>query len=798
MPKNPTSPEFRSVSGGYQTPLDSVNGLAGQFAALDPGNVRMSVLTGRVVDSWPKQNSCLVQTAADTFIKCMYPSSGYSLVTGRGDSFSPVIGDMVLFARSHDSDFGFILCSAIFASTSPDGTRVNIPIYGSYADSFDQMMDANAFQAKGIATDGSNLSLPSDMVSGERADFSEYHVGVLAGKLYHKIQAGNLASITFNKIDDFVDLIAHNFHMFNSGFNIQSVCDYGRTNTEILTSPLLGPLVADQYANHTIRIISGWLAAGAATQANGAPNSGMALLDVWNDELGTFSAKSQVGGWIAKANGIYVPIKKYDADDPTGLGDINITGVQAREGFILNPTQGSAAFGCQVRDYVGYQTSGNYRFVRHSQYPNDWSEVDVAQNNVPPLNPGSQLCGFNEVITLSGSQTSGSDTTTQDTNEYRPGDAFCGALPDGSVLLRDAWGSSIEMRGGKIIITNSKDTEIISGRSTIIMSGDDTIIRAQNSAEITCTNDSVRIRGGKNVLIDSKSGAIQLTAEKNTAVSLGSSGDAYQPSGIILRTGSGVVLSGENVGVVCNNTFSVMGETDSVSPFILMKSSTKVDWSVNGGYHYNGDGTGSASDSMVYIGNGDVIAGGDVHLGGEMYAKDGIFTEGDIYGLKNFGVNGYIASTTNGPQVLSFKKPIKAPDGEAKFEQDFENESEHAIDQKYLDGARWPLSADSYDDIEFKYRTVEEYGTSDFTWFENFWQRQYLTGLSSWTNIQSDVDADGEMVYPGKEHLSGGASFVTYKESNVYPDGTPKKRVEQSRSGGEFGAVPLSAMPFHP
>ena len=680
------------------------------------------------------------------------------------------------------------------------GAKVTTPIFKDYLKSFKEMIDAKTFQCDDLTYDTQDTSIADDMIPGEKSSFGEHHVGEISGKLYKKIQAGVLASITFNKTDDFVDMVAHNYQMFNSGFKIRSICDYGRTYTETLTSPLLGPFADDQYANHTIKIVSGWFASGQAIQSNDIFSKGKLNSDIWSDELGIHSIKSSIGGWIAKSNGIYVPIKNFEADDPTGQGDKNISGVSPRAGFKIDGYSRShpESFGCQVRDYVAWQTSGQYRFARHNGYKKDWTEATPVPMSVPPLSATSQVCGYNEVITLRPKQTSGTETINNDSSDFRPGDAFCGALPDGSVLMRDAWGGFVKLGGGKVEIGGVKDVEITSGRNTVILSGGDTVVRAQGAAEIYCTDESVRIRGGKNVLVDSKNGAIQLTAEYSPLVDLNAKGGEYAPSGIILKTAAEVLLHGQNVGIVSDGIVSVLGKSDTTAPFVILKSSTQLNWAEKGHYLYTGDGTGTLTDDMVIISNGDVFAGGDGHFGSTVYCQGDVWSEGNMFALANIGCNGYIASNSNGPQVLEFKDPILKPQYESQFETDFANASAAVVKQEWIDDARLPLDKNSYDKIQYKYRTTDEYGTTGWKWFENFWQRQYLSELAEWTHLHNDVDADNEMPYPGKDHLSGGTSLVTYTEKNVNPDGTPKKASEQFMIGGTWSDVPLSSMKFHP
>jgi hypothetical protein len=132
------------------------------------------------------------------------------------------------------------------------------------------------------------------------------------------------------------------------------------------------------------------------------------------------------------------------------------------------------------------------------------------------------------------------------------------------------------------------------------------------------------------------------------------------------------------------------------------------------------------------------------------------------------------------------------------FEEQVAAATKDLLSEPRITYALSPYTQADYDKIEWKYRTTDQYGTDGYQWFETFWQRQYLSQLEEWTNLHNDVDAAGEMPYPGKDNLIGGTALTTYQEANVYPDGTPKPRDQQSMTGGVFTQVPLSTQKFHP
>lgn len=825
-----TSPTHPGINSGYPTPNDPIQGIGSDLLTRGPNLPRVSVAIGRVVDVFPLQGSCLVETAFDLIYSCSYSSGAAAGVTGIMSAFAPSVGDNVVFAYYNETNNGMIISGVMPLTQSLPGSEPIVPVWGEYKDTFYEMLDPKTFKCDELAFGNAGSMLWSDLISGENESMSEAHVGTAQGKLYYRIQAGNLAAINFNQIDSLIDVIAHNFKFFNSGFKIDSFCDYGRTTTEILTSPSLPSFITNQRDFHTIKLFSGWFASGVAIQSN--KRAGQLNSETWNDELGISSTRTTVSAWISKQNGIFVPKKVYEADDLSGEGDKEIKEEAKRIGFKIDPDdQHPAAFGCMARDYAAWQTAGGYRFERFKAYEKDWLKEDPKEGFSPSLysqDSSGQYAYFPDTQKTSS-------PIDGDYTSHRQGEAFMGVLPDGSVLLRDAWGSSIEMRGGKIVITNAKDTEIISGHNTVIISGNDVHIKAQNSADIHTTNKNIRIRSGRHTMVDSKQGSIQLTAMASYAPKLKPEpgdpdqeviGDKYNPTGICFKTNGQVTSIAPSISNVTNGIFSVLSPNDKDGfPLVFFKSSATIDWS--GGFmnYPNRDQEGNLIEdwdrakSLLLV-SGNVMAGSnaiyensvivyEIVLAGR-YLLCGGAPPRDPFDESIF-FNGIIGSLTNGPFVrnLDPRYPIRLPKTEPKRREAIDKFGKAVINQDMINFCRNLYLANDtgkdepwriYRNVSWRYRRVEEYGTSkEFVWFESFWQRQFKDNLVYWTGGIRDVDVEGETVYPGKKYiLESEPCYIKYEEANVYKDGTPKKSEEQKEEGGKFDKTEYLDMLFHP
>lgn len=125
--------------------------------------------------------------------------------------------------------------------------------------------------------------------------------------------------------------------------------------------------------------------------------------------------------------------------------------------------------------------------------------------------------------------------------------SFIGQLRDGSIVLRDAWGSEIFMRGGNIIISCPGQIEYRSGKSQVMMAGHDVCMRARESVDVSATGKDVRIKAhgnlhmaavSKGILIQSYSDLEQKGSTKQFRFSDGGKvkfGEDVESAGIILK-----------------------------------------------------------------------------------------------------------------------------------------------------------------------------------------------------------------------------------------------------------------------
>jgi hypothetical protein len=782
------------MSAGMPSPSDPINATNSDYVDREPNQyAQFSVMIGRVVDSWPEHNTALVSVGFNAYIRCVYNASIFGSVSAVTEIYSPQIGDHVIVSKAQDTTYGIIIASVLMPGEAIKGSKITPSIFKEYKQTFFSIGKPSTFDCDELKLNADQTSIPSDVIPGEVSSISETHVGRVQGKYYYRTQAGNLVSITLNSIDDLLDVVAHNTQIYNSSFRLRGFCDYGRSNLEILFSPDLKSFVKDQRSNHTNKMTSGWLSSGIGLETNKSVKQGTSHSDTWVDELGIQSVCTTSSAWMQKLNGLYFPIQQKQEDDLNNEGDKEIFDAAQRKGFKISPEdQHPAAFGCMARDYTAWQMSGGYRFKRYEKYEKDWKDPEPKEGKKNEMG-GGQYCSFGKINVIKQEVEGLSDY-----QQSREGEAFCGVLPDGSVLLRDAWGSSVELRGGKLVLTSVKDIEIISGKNVIALAGNDLVLKGKKSAEIHTTEQNIRIRSGKHTLIDSKKGSIQLTALDSGGVDvIGKTGDEYIPSGIVLKTNTNVLSRAPIINSVADVAVAIMGPENSTGPFVLVRSSASLHWADTVHFMYTETGTPPKRKGMVMVGAGSVQCGQFGVFEETAYTKGYCMAEKSLIAIDHIFTNGIHGSKRNYPFVVPLKDPIKIPPEEYERYAKFGEISEEVPQVKVIEDCRAPWVTEDYPEIAWRYRKIKEYNTLEHLWFESFWQRQYKDNLKTWDH-SSDKDMYKEMAWPGKEYLDGSKQcWITYKEKNVSEDGTPKMYKEQTDEGGSFEKLTYQDIKYH-
>lgn len=129
------------------------------------------------------------------------------------------------------------------------------------------------------------------------------------------------------------------------------------------------------------------------------------------------------------------------------------------------------------------------------------------------------------------------DTNTNQTSKITDLTSIVSQQSDGSIIIKDGWGSQIRLHGGNIYISSALDTFVRPGRDLIQMVPRLRDIQSNGSITIT-SKDNIRIGAQNNTCVASGiSGNAAMTTIQNR-----SQGKAYN-SGVVLRSNSDMSLT---------------------------------------------------------------------------------------------------------------------------------------------------------------------------------------------------------------------------------------------------------------
>lgn len=342
---------------------------------------------------------------------------------------------------------------------------------------------------------------------------------------------------------------------------------------------------------------------------------------------------------------------------------------------------------------------------------------------------------------------------------------------DGSIILRDAWGSEIVMIGGNIQLSCAGNVMVMPGRSSVTIAGDDIVQKAQSSIDIHAAKKDVRIDGRQNVQImggsDDNPGGITLEARgEGGPWEAQDGGEATKSSGILLKSAEGAIVT---------DTKSLVLRSDEQTTVAAGK---------------NLDGT----DGHVFITAGSLYGTGDQIIFANEQAAIGI-TGGTGYVVGNSAI---LAGTSNAILISGGKTPVPLK---------WEDVGDIA---STILGSTGPMvnmlrkeeavargfTAEKLEKMIFKFRSSEECrtdrplevdGTGDFTIYEPFWSQVHskfetLKGkvqteiLEDCTNWQS---SERGCPWPGKEAATSAKyAKLTNGPVNMTDEGLNKSRKE--------------------
>ena len=345
---------------------------------------------------------------------------------------------------------------------------------------------------------------------------------------------------------------------------------------------------------------------------------------------------------------------------------------------------------------------------------------------------------------------------------------------DGSVIVRDAWGSEIVMLGGNIQLSCAGNVMLLPGKTQLTIAGDDIVQKAQNSVDIHASEHDVRLSAARNMQIlgggDEK--------EHTGGVIIESRGDSVYPwegdgdeagenvamSGITLRTKSqGVVIDGVRVNVRAREDMRILSGDEEM-------------------------------DGMISLGE-EMIRGRakNIYLTSDEAAMS---VSGSNFTAMAGTVGLYGKSGLNALKGSKYPVPIKWEDaGQNVAEQQLPQYDEATHDLSEEESASAGFSHEALEKMVFSFRTTSQCGTdqpwtiggpSNFRLYEPAWvqvKKMYETlrngGVES-KAYEEKAEWENGKPFPGKEAEESAeyAQLDGMAPKNITGDGFNKGRDE--------------------
>jgi len=331
---------------------------------------------------------------------------------------------------------------------------------------------------------------------------------------------------------------------------------------------------------------------------------------------------------------------------------------------------------------------------------------------------------------------------------------------DGSVIIRDAWGSEITMLGGNVTIACAGNVMTLPGQTALTIAGDDIIQKAQNSIDIHASKHDVRLSAARNMEI------------------LGGAGNK-SPGGVVIQSKGEYASTwdGEDKGESANiSGITLISKNQSIVAYgkylnLRSKSQTSIlsgDSDLKGKIYMVGDDILAKSKKNAVI----CSTGASLAISGKSAA---LAAEGGAI------VGGGSAMIINGSQVPGMWVDGGTKPDPVKLEE-FDDES----------NASFGFTKEKLDKMIFGFRTSVEcrtdrswvIGSKDnkFTLYEPAWVQvmsiyETLTGIDS-KIFEEDSEWKNGKPFPGKEADESGvyAQLSGLEPSNLMSGGLNKPR----------------------
>lgn len=756
-------------------------------------------------------------------LPCLWLQAAAGRWMGARTFSPPNIGTEVLIWMPQDAKFGVIL-GELHAPGVTDAYgagkvgNTDVDIFGKDAAQNADIWEMNGFMINAGSGAGPDV-FPGDYVIGNELQAA---IGML--KFLSVIKGSPQACIEAYVWDDLLRIISRNYQHRSAGAEHEMMCDSGEVDDIIERTCQLAEGMGEDpdsaSAEDAIKVaaaaaaggakVAGAAGGGGADKKNGVgrwrqrkffgplanmfqefiskPSKGAGKLSDNPDpdtgyrqnvvEMGGYELTRTVTGMrFHKCLQVAVPKRKHYPDDMNGAS--GSPDRQPLEPFTFSTGPGPSGHVAQIRDQAAYIYNRLFpqRFLEKNK---DWDVPDEAEcptigTDGPPPGIGGFYREFPTMIPVEASINDGRLTA--------PGDAIIDLNDDGSIFLKDIWGSELRMSGGHIVISASKDIMMFAGGSLVSMAGDDVIVKAKKSMDLTTSEGQFRIYSTEDLFVHSKNGGMLFSQDgPGYAYEPDKKGEERRLAGILFKCGTDDQLGGFQVKA-SSAAFTLAGGGGGgdgvfyVGPSDL--STTGRPDIINrcrGRFNWFGDANTTGFELWKFEPEGYVE-----FYGGGMFCSDQIRTDSNVEARHDGIFGGTVSENTDWSKVPKLSELI---------------EKAKCFDEDEWKSFQYPYNSDDLSDVDFTFRTSDDYATvgKDVAWIETFWQRDLDSqDLETWKDAEH---TDKSRPYPGKEKF--GKSWWTYEDKNINRYGRPVSRDSLSKNGGKWSQSSWDTIKVHP
>jgi len=806
-----------AMKGGNQS---ANSGNEASSRILDPftsGNFHV----GTVIRAGAGTYDVTVRTGASTQLTCMLGASMVSYYFGVSEASIPVEGSRVLvYMPTSSSYFGVVVAVLPSADTGSAVTKDKKPPE-AVIEAIDLESTASAVteaahhlpweDKRCMESLVAHAGRPHDLFPGNKMWFNEQGVGLAILNLMATLKATDKARIDVSVLDDAVRVISGYFRHLHALGETAAYNDEGQLTQEFYGTmhqpehdgqKIIGPPNFEDTGNKQVlrkseaarfklkqekqcakkrfQTYMGYL--GDVLNffvANPDPNQNpetananskdQGLMHMHIDSSGRVLMRSASGFSFERWDRLPVPKKKHEPWDPQG--DKNLEDPKEKLPFEFDKDHPYGR-SLQMRDAMAWRNKSAYQRL-HDQsvsagkkdyYLPEESELEVPKDKYDEIGKAEEK--FKE-------------------NDHRR--AYFNVEDDGSIVMRDAWGSEILLRGGNIILNCPGQIELRSGKSIVQLAGHDIITKARKSVDITARDRDVRIKANVNMHILSEGrvgedapggGGIMLESRsENTIGTMGfeNPGEQTLSTGIVLKAAkSTVFMQGKVVHASCKDRIILEGKDPNGGP-----------------------ATGDlliACKNLLSTSDGTTLISAKTGAG-ILVTK----TAGIVYGQSAAVIGGTSLALLKGAKVWIplMEAPIASDPYGALAEITATIYNQFQVEDDWL----MPFLPPDREKLKFTYRSAHEYGTVNgsevyqaqkFYVYRPMWAQMLQAGhkyIEETLDTWQEYGIDDTYTWPGDYHYQGGDAYVTMsREVNIEDPSTemPVRRKDTKNNSGTF------------